>query len=129
MAGGRVDLVVTGADRIVADGSVANKIGTYSLAVLAHHHDVPFFVAAPTSTIDLATPSGAGIRIEDRGGEEVTAPLGFRVAEPGTPAANPAFDVTPPELISAIITERGVLRRPYPSSLREAVGAGERMGV
>jgi methylthioribose-1-phosphate isomerase len=129
MAGGRVDLVLTGADRITADGSVANKIGTYGLAILARHHDVPFYVAAPTSTIDLSTRRGADIRIEDRAPEEVTTPLGMSVAETGTPAANPAFDVTPPELVSAIITERGVLRRPYPSSLRRAVGAKERIGA
>lgn len=127
MAGGRVDLVLTGADRIAADGSVANKIGTYGLSILARHHGVPFYVAAPTSTIDLSTPSGADIPIEDRDTDEVTAPLGIPVAEAATPAVNPAFDVTPPELISAIITERGVLHRPYPSSLREAVGAKERM--
>jgi methylthioribose-1-phosphate isomerase len=129
MAAGNVDLVLTGADRITADGSVANKIGTYGLAVLAGHHGVPFYIAAPTSTIDLETPNGAAIRIEDRTPDEITAPFGMPVAEASTPAANPAFDVTPPELVSAIITERGVLRRPYPSSLREAVGAKERMGA
>jgi methylthioribose-1-phosphate isomerase len=129
MASGRVDLVLTGADRITADGSVANKIGTYGLAVLASHHGVPFFVAAPTSTIDLSTPSGPDVQIEDRDPDEVTAPLGMPVAQTGTPAANPAFDVTPPDLVSAIITERGVLRRPYASALRNAVGAKERLGA
>jgi methylthioribose-1-phosphate isomerase len=129
MASGRVDLVLTGADRITADGSVANKIGTYGLGVLAGHHGVPFFVAAPTSSIDLSTPSGSDIQIEDRDPDEVTAPLGMPVAQAGTPAANPAFDVTPPDLVSAIITERGVLRSPYASALREAVGAKERLGA
>jgi methylthioribose-1-phosphate isomerase len=120
-----VDLVVVGADRIAANGDVANKIGTYGLAVLASHHDVPFYVAAPTSTIDTATPTGAGIPIEERGPEEVTAPLGIAVAAQGTPVRNPAFDVTPGTLVSAIITERGVLRRPFPESIHDVMaGAG-----
>ncbi|HEY7400803.1 MAG TPA: S-methyl-5-thioribose-1-phosphate isomerase [Actinomycetota bacterium] len=129
MRSGRVDLVVTGADRITADGSVANKIGTYGLAVLARHHDVPFFVAAPVSTIDLETATGAEVPIEERAPQELTTPLDTPVAEPDTPAANPAFDVTPPDLVSAIVTEHGVLRRPYASTLREAVGMRERRGA
>lgn len=109
-ARGLVDLVVVGADRIAADGSVANKVGTYSLAVLARHHDVPFVVVAPTSTIDGATKSGADIEVEQRAGEEVTTFHGEQVAPVGTAGYNPAFDVTPPELVTAIVTERGVVR-------------------
>jgi len=100
MARGDVDLVVTGADRIAANGDTANKIGTYSLAVLAKHHGIPFYVVAPTSTLDPATPTGEGIVVEERDGTEVTARF---------PARNPAFDVTPRELITAIVTEDGVL--------------------
>ena len=118
MAVGRVDLVITGADRIASDGSVANKVGTYALAVLARHHGLPFYVAAPTSTIDTATPTGADIPIEERGPEEVLEPGGVEVAEAGTPASNPAFDVTPPELVTALITERGVVRTPSASRIR-----------
>ena len=123
MARGEVDLVIVGADRIAANGDVANKVGTYPLAVLARHHGVPFYVAAPVSTVDLATPTGADIPIEERDPAEVTTPLGFDVAEPGTPVANPAFDVTPAELVSAIVTERGVLRPPYGPALRELTAA------
>jgi methylthioribose-1-phosphate isomerase len=122
MAGGKVDLVITGADRIAADGSAANKIGTYGLAVLARHHGIPFVIAAPTSTVDLATPTGADIRIEDRDPAEVTTPYGLPVAEPDTPTANPAFDVTPPGLISALVTERGVVREPDAARLRAHLG-------
>jgi methylthioribose-1-phosphate isomerase len=99
MAAGEVDCVVTGADRIAANGDTANKIGTYSLAVLAAHHELPFYVVAPTSTIDLETPTGADIPIEERSGAELTARF---------PARNPAFDVTPAALITAIVTEHGV---------------------
>ncbi len=113
MARGEVDLVVTGADRIAANGDTANKIGTYGLAVLARHHGVPFYVAAPFSTIDPAVASGAGIPIEERDGAEVRA-LGERATAPeASPVYNPAFDVTPAALITAIITERGVFRSPY----------------
>jgi len=119
MAAGRVDLVVVGADRVAANGDVANKIGTYALAVLARHHGVPFYVVAPTSSVDPSTPTGADIRIEERDPAEVTAPLGFAVAEPGTPAANPAFDVTPAELVTALVTERGVVRRPSAAAIAE----------
>ncbi|WP_078856334.1 S-methyl-5-thioribose-1-phosphate isomerase [Streptomyces sp. NBRC 109706] len=109
-AAGEVDAVLVGADRIAADGSVANKVGTYGLSVLARHHGVPFVVVAPVSTVDLATADGAGIRIEQRSGHEVTelAP-GVSVAPVGAQAYNPAFDVTPPELVTAIVTDRGVV--------------------
>jgi methylthioribose-1-phosphate isomerase len=113
-----VDLVILGADRIAANGDTANKIGTYSLAVLAHHHGLPFYVAAPLSTVDFAIPDGSHIPVEERGGEEVTHLRGEPVAPPGAPALNLAFDVTPSELISGIITEKGVLRPPYTSSLQ-----------
>jgi methylthioribose-1-phosphate isomerase len=122
MGAGLVDLVVVGADRIAANGDVANKIGTYGLSVLARHHGVPFYVAAPISTIDVTTPSGGRIPIEERSPDEVTAPLGMPVAAPGTPARNPAFDVTPGELIAAIVTDAGVVRPPYPESIRRALG-------
>jgi methylthioribose-1-phosphate isomerase len=108
MAAGEVDLVVTGADRIAANGDTANKIGTYSLAVLAAHHGIPLVVVAPTSTVDPATATGAEIPIEERDPAEVTARF---------PARNPAFDVTPAALIAAIVTERGVHRAPYAESL------------
>jgi len=108
MAHGEVDCVVVGADRIVANGDTANKIGTYALAVLAHHHSVPLYVVAPTSTVDHATSTGAGIPIEQRQGDEVTARF---------PAHNPAFDVTPSALVTAIVTEEGVHRPPYETSL------------
>jgi methylthioribose-1-phosphate isomerase len=111
MAQGEVEAVLTGADRIAANGDTANKIGTYALAVLAAHHGVPFFVVAPSSTVDLETPTGAGIPIEERAGAEVT---------PRFPAWNPAFDVTPGNLIAAIVTEAGVCERPYEASLRGA---------
>lgn len=121
MAAGRVDLVIVGADRISANGDVANKVGTYSLAVLARHHGVPLYVAAPISSVDLSTASGADITIEERDLAEVTAPLGVQVAAPGTPAANPAFDVTPAGLVTAIVTERGVVRPPFGEALRDVV--------
>ena len=108
MAAGEVDCVVTGADRIAANGDTANKVGTYALAVLARHHGIPLYVVAPTSTVDLATPTGAGIPIEERDPAEVTDRF---------PARNPAFDVTPAELIAAIVTETGVHRAPYEVTL------------
>jgi methylthioribose-1-phosphate isomerase len=126
MAAGEVDIVLTGADRIAADGSVANKVGTYGLAVLARHHLVPFVVVAPVSTIDLDAPDGAAIRVERRPAEEVTSLAGMPVAPPGTEAYNPAFDVTPPGLISAIVTERGVAQPPGAGTLRVlASGSGK----
>jgi methylthioribose-1-phosphate isomerase len=114
MAAGEVDCVITGADRIAANGDAANKIGTYSLAVLARHHDLPLYVVAPSTTLDLGTPSGGSIPIEERDPAEVTARFAAR---------NPAFDVTPAALISAIVTERGVHRAPYAESLSGAVAA------
>jgi methylthioribose-1-phosphate isomerase len=128
MAAGKVDLVITGADRISADGAAANKIGTYGLAVLAAHHGVPFVIAAPASTIDLTTPTGADVRIEERDAAEVTTPLGTAVAEADTPVANPAFDVTPASLIHAIVTERGVVMHPTADSLRAHVGGAAGTG-
>jgi methylthioribose-1-phosphate isomerase len=118
MAAGEVDLVLTGADRIAADGSVANKIGTYGLAVLARYHDVPFVVVAPVSTVDLSTPDGAAITVEHRSADEVASVAGQPVAPPGTVAYNPAFDVTPPDLLSAIVTERGVIQPVTAGNLR-----------
>ena len=113
MARGQVDLVVTGADRIAANGDTANKIGTYALAVLAKHHGVPFYVAAPFSTIDPAIASGAEIVIEERDAAEVRHVGGQLTAPEASPVYNPAFDVTPAGLIAAIVTERGVFRPPY----------------
>jgi methylthioribose-1-phosphate isomerase len=114
---GEVDLVIVGADRIAANGDTANKIGTYTLAVLAREHGVPFYVAAPASTVDLALSSGEEIPIEERPGEEVTDWGGVRIAPEGIEVANPAFDVTPASLIEAIITEQGILRPPYEEAL------------
>jgi methylthioribose-1-phosphate isomerase len=116
----RFDAVVVGADRIAANGDTANKIGTYTLAVLANAHNVPFYVAAPISTIDLATPNGAAIPIEERSAREVTEIGGSRIAPKGVAVRHPAFDVTPAKLITAIITDRGVLRAPFEESLRAA---------
>ena len=113
MAHGQVDLVVTGADRIAANGDTANKIGTYALAVLARHHEVPFYVAAPFSTLDAAIASGAEIPIEERDADELRRVGAQRTAPDASPVFNPAFDVTPAAFISAIITERGVVRAPY----------------
>jgi methylthioribose-1-phosphate isomerase len=121
MQRGQVDLVVVGADRIAANGDVANKIGTYSLAVLAQAHGIPLYVAAPTSTIDLTLASGTDIPIEQRSPDEVVTLAGQRIAPYGTVAAHPAFDVTPARLVSAIVTEQGVLRSPYEPALRAAV--------
>jgi methylthioribose-1-phosphate isomerase len=120
MARGMVDRIVVGADRIAANGDAANKIGTYTVAVLAHRHGVPFYVAAPLSTIDRDTPSGDAIPIEERAAGEVTDIFGTRIAPDDTEALNLAFDVTPAELIAAIITEEGVLEAPYGESIRKA---------
>jgi len=124
MAAGKIDLAIVGADRIVANGDAANKIGTYSAAVLARAHDIPFYFAAPTSTIDLHTERGADITIEERNPEEVTHVGGRRIAPEGARAANPAFDVTPARLIAAIVTEHGVLRPPFGPGLSHAVEQG-----
>ena len=113
MAAGRVDVVVVGADRIARNGDTANKVGTFPLAVVARHHGVPFYVVAPTSTFDLACPSGAAIPIEQRAAAEVTRPLGRQAAPEGSAAYNPAFDVTGAALISGWVTERGILRPPF----------------
>jgi methylthioribose-1-phosphate isomerase len=113
MRQGLVDLVVTGADRIARNGDTANKIGTYGVAVLARHHGIPFYVAAPWSTIDGAIENGAAIAIEERDAAEVRGVAGRQTAPSASPIWNPAFDVTPAELITAIITERGVHRAPY----------------
>ncbi|GIV89947.1 MAG: methylthioribose-1-phosphate isomerase [Chloroflexus sp.] len=119
MQRGHIDCIIVGADRIAANGDVANKIGTYGLAVLARYHQIPFYVAAPYSTIDLATASGADIPIEERDPAEVTHIAGIAIAPRGVPAAHPAFDVTPNELVTAIITERGVLHPPFAVALRQ----------
>jgi methylthioribose-1-phosphate isomerase len=121
---GLVDRIVVGADRIAANGDTANKIGTYPLAVLAARHGVPFYVAAPRSTIDPDTPTGRDIPIEERLAEEVVEVLGSRVAPADAEALNFAFDVTPAELIAGIVTEVGVLRPPYPESIRRALADG-----
>ena len=118
MQAGRIQAVVVGADRIAANGDTANKIGTYNVAILAHEHGIPFYVAAPWSTIDLATPTGASIPIEERPAVEVTHHGGKQLTPNGVGIANPAFDVTPAKYVTAIITERGVLRAPYTESLR-----------
>jgi methylthioribose-1-phosphate isomerase len=119
---GRIGCVIVGADRIAANGDVANKIGTYGVAVLAKENGVPFYVAAPVSTLDLTLTSGDQIPIEERASGEVTHVQGVHLAPDGIQVANPAFDVTPNRYVSAIITERGVARAPYEKSLREAVG-------
>src|SRR6186713_862627 len=117
MQAGQVDLVVVGADRIAANGDVANKIGTYSVAVLAREHGIPFYVAAPLSTIDLQTPDGSDIPIEERPEREVTHVGTTRLTPTGAQIRNPAFDVTPARYVTAIITERGIAQAPYESSL------------
>ena len=113
MRDGRIDLVIVGADRIAANGDVANKVGTYPLAVIARHHGVPFYVAAPWSTVDPDTPSGDAISIEHRSGDELARGFGVAVAPEGVAVYNPAFDVTPAELVSAFVTDRGIVRPPY----------------
>jgi len=117
MRQGKIHAVIVGADRIAANGDVANKIGTYGVAVLAKEHDIPFFVAAPWSTIDLDTPNGDAIPIEQRSQREVTHHAGHQLTPHGVGIENPAFDVTPARYVTAIITERGVLRPPYTKSL------------
>jgi methylthioribose-1-phosphate isomerase len=117
MRRGEVDCVIVGADRVVANGDIANKIGTYSLAVLARAHGIPFYVAAPSSTIDFTLPDGDAIPIEQRDPAEVATLAGRPIAPAGVVAAHPAFDITPHELIAAIITERGVVYPPYDENL------------
>ncbi len=125
MRSGRIDAVVTGADRIAANGDVANKIGTYQLAVLASINGIPFYVAAPLSTIDLETSNGESITIEERAGSEITSIGQKNIAPPGVRAYNPAFDITPAEYITGIVTEQGVLRPPYTTSIPRATRSPE----
>lgn len=122
MSKGLVNCVVVGADRIAANGDVANKVGTYGVAVLAKVHHIPFYVAAPVSTVDMSIPDGEHIPIEERSETEVTYMAGTRIAPQGVSVHNPAFDVTPAEYVTAIITEKGVLRPPYTSSIEQAIG-------
>jgi methylthioribose-1-phosphate isomerase len=123
MARGEVDAVIVGADRVAANGDTANKIGTYTLAVLAARHGIPFYVAAPTNSIDLDMPDGTAIPIEERRPDEVAVIRGVRIAPAGTDVRNPAFDVTPAELITGIVTEEGVVRAPFEPGLRAATAA------
>jgi methylthioribose-1-phosphate isomerase len=124
MQRGRVDCVIVGADRVAANGDVANKIGTYAHAVVAARHGIPFYVAAPTSTVDLACPTGVAIPIEERPAREVTHVFDRQIAPSGVRVANPAFDVTPNELVTAIVTERGIARAPYERALARLVRGG-----
>ncbi|HEX4309766.1 MAG TPA: S-methyl-5-thioribose-1-phosphate isomerase [Acidobacteriaceae bacterium] len=126
MRQGKIQAVIVGADRIAANGDVANKIGTYGVAVLAKEHGIPFYVAAPWSTIDLKTPTGDSIPIEQRAAIEVTHHAGKQLTPHGVGIENPAFDVTPAKYVTAIITERGVLRAPYADSLQEQETAAAR---
>jgi len=121
MARGEVDLVLVGADRIASNGDVANKIGTYGLAVLAHHHRIPFYSVAPVSTIDPDCPDGRSIPIEERPADEVRTVRGTRVTPEGAPVRNPAFDVTPHALVSGIVTERGILTEPFDEAINDVL--------
>ena len=123
MRQGRIKAVIVGADRIAANGDVANKIGTYGVAVLAKEHSIPFYVAAPWSTVDLNTPTGDEIPIEQRSPKEVTHHGGKQIAPDGVLVENPAFDVTPHKYVTRIITERGIARPPYAASLKELASA------
>lgn len=125
---GKVDLILTGADRIAANGDTANKIGTYTLAVLAHENGVPFYIVAPTSTIDLNVASGAEIPIEERNPREVTHICDLPIAPDGVPVANPAFDVTPHRYITGIVTEQGIVYPPFGAGLRKAKQAASPVG-
>jgi methylthioribose-1-phosphate isomerase len=125
MKQGKIGAVVVGADRIAANGDVANKIGTYTVAVLAKEHGIPFYVAAPWSTVDLATPTGDSIPIEQRSTREVTHMAGKQLTPEGVSIENPAFDVTPHRYVAAIITERGIAKDPYSESLRELASADD----
>jgi methylthioribose-1-phosphate isomerase len=118
----RIQLAIVGADRIAANGDTANKIGTYGVAVLARAHGIPFYVAAPSSTFDLSLPNGAGIPIEQRAPQEVTHGFGRQTAPDGIKVYNPAFDVTPAELIAGIITERGLIRQVTEANIRSHLG-------
>jgi methylthioribose-1-phosphate isomerase len=123
MQRGQIDLAMVGADRVVANGDAANKIGTYSVAVLARAHQLPFYFVAPTSTVDLSISDGGQIPIEERKSQEVTSFRGVQTAPDGTRVANPAFDVTPARLITAIVTENGIVHAPFSEGLRAAVAA------
>ncbi|MBR2743657.1 MAG: S-methyl-5-thioribose-1-phosphate isomerase [Clostridia bacterium] len=121
MSRGKIQKIITGADRIAANGDTANKIGTYSVAVLARYHGIPFYIAAPSSTVDFSTPTGAGIKIEERAPEEITCGFGRRTAPEGVKTYNPAFDVTPAALISGIITEKGIAKPPFCENLARII--------
>ncbi|MFL5779385.1 MAG: S-methyl-5-thioribose-1-phosphate isomerase [Chloroflexota bacterium] len=121
MSRGEVDVILVGADRVAANGDTANKLGTYPLAVLAARHGIPFYVCAPLNSVDLETPDGDAIPIEERAAEEVSTIRGVAIAPPGTPVRNPAFDVTPAELVGAIVTDEGVVRAPFDAGLAAAV--------
>jgi methylthioribose-1-phosphate isomerase len=121
MLQGRIQMAIVGADRIAANGDVANKIGTYSVARLCRDHGIPFYVAAPTSTIDPLTSTGAKIPIEHRSIQELTQIRGRTIAPPGVQALNPAFDVTPNRFVSALITEKAIIQRPYKRNLRKII--------
>jgi methylthioribose-1-phosphate isomerase len=123
MRAGEIDVVIVGADRIARNGDVANKVGTYTLAVLAGTHGIPFYVAAPTSTVDLTAIDGDAVPIEERAPQEVTSLAGVRIAPDGVRVRNPAFDVTPHRLVTAIVTESGVIRPPFARGLRRALDA------
>ncbi|NOZ86040.1 MAG: S-methyl-5-thioribose-1-phosphate isomerase [Deltaproteobacteria bacterium] len=123
MKSGEIDLAVVGSDRTAANGDVANKIGTYSVAVLCKHHGIPFYAALPMSTLDPSLPDGSHIPIEERGQEEVLSVFEKRIAPKGAKARNPAFDVTPAELVTALITDKGVLRPPFDESIKEALSS------
>jgi methylthioribose-1-phosphate isomerase len=126
MRQGKIGAVIVGADRIAANGDVANKIGTYTVAVLAKEHNIPFYVAAPISTIDLATPDGSKIPIEQRNPAEVTHIAGKAITPEGVGIENPAFDVTPAKYVTAIVTELGIARPPYDESLASLVREASR---
>ena len=125
MKQGKIGAVIVGADRIAANGDVANKIGTYTVAVLAKEHEIPFYVAAPISTVDLETPDGSKVPIEQRNPAEVTHIAGKPITPAGVQVENPAFDVTPAKYVTAIVTERGIARAPYEQSLARLVEDGQ----
>jgi methylthioribose-1-phosphate isomerase len=129
MSQGKIGAIVVGADRIAANGDVANKIGTYTVAILAKEHGIPFYVAAPLSTIDFDTPDGSKIPIEQRNAREVTHIAGKQMVPDGVEIENPAFDVTPARYVSAIITEKGIARAPYTESLRKLAAEGATAAV
>jgi methylthioribose-1-phosphate isomerase len=129
MSQGKIGAIVVGADRIAANGDVANKIGTYTVAILAKEHGIPFYVAAPLSTIDFDTPDGSKIPIEQRNAREVTHIAGKQMVPDGVEIENPAFDVTPARYVSAIMTEKGIARAPYTESLRKLAAEGATAAV